>query len=161
MALSRDGSKLLKASGCHRLEFGVQSVNEKTKRVVLDRPETKDQMAKAFVCCEEHGIRYMINHMFGIPTEGEAQQREAARFYSDFRPSRIGSYYLKYLPRTRISDIAVKQGMIGPDDVKAFEQGYFATVHSTEKIDRDLLRVFKNFETLNLLMPLLPRWVNR
>ncbi len=154
-------ARLLKASGCHRLELGVQSVNEETKRVILDRPETKEQMANAFACCERHGIHYLINHMFGIPTEGEAQQREASRFYADFRPSRIGSYYLKYLPRTRIADIAAEQGLIGLQDVREFEQGYFATVHSAENIERDLLRVFKNHETLNLLMPLLPRWVNR
>lgn len=152
---------LLKASGCHRLELGIQSVNEDTKRVILDRPETKEQMARAFACLEKHRIHYLVNHMLGIPTEGEAQQREAAEFYADFKPSRIGSYYLKYLPRTRISDIAVEQGLLGIDEVDAFENGYFANVHTTENIDQNLLRVFKNQETLNVLMPLLPRWVNR
>lgn len=152
---------LLKSSGCHRLELGVQSVNEETKRVILDRAETKEQMARAFTCLEKHRIHYLVNHMFGIPTEGEAQQREAAEFYADFKPSRIGGYYLKYLPRTRIASIAVDHSLIGPEDLQVFEDGYFSTVHSTEAIPPDLLKVFKNHETLNLLMPLLPRWVNR
>jgi len=151
--------RLLAEAGCHRLEFGVQSVNEETKRQILNRPETKEELRKAFSICEQYGIRYMINHMFGVPTEDERHYREAVEFYSQFRPSRVGSFYLKYLPGTRINEIAVEHGVITRDDVNRFTSGYFATVHTDENIDGQQLKTFKCFETLNVLTPLVPRRV--
>jgi hypothetical protein len=159
--ITERSAQLLRESGCHKLEIGIQSVNEETKRTVLDRRETKEEMARAFSLLEKHGIRYMVNHMFGIPGEGLEQQQEAARFYADFRPARIGGYYLKYLPGTRINAIAVERGILTPADVERFKQGYFATVHSHEHLDPELRRVCTSFETFNLLMALLPRWLNR
>ena len=152
---------LLRESGCCKLEIGVQSVNEQTKTEVLDRRESRHDLETTFAACESHGIPYMLNHMMGLPGEGEAEQLEAARLYSRYRPSRIGAYYLKYLPRTRINDIALDRGLINKEDVDAFADGYFATVHSNERLDPALRRMFKSFETLNVLMPLLPRGLNR
>ncbi len=159
--ITERSARLLKESGCHKLEIGVQSVNEETKRTVLDRRETKDDMARAFTLLERFGVPYMLNHMFGIPGEGRAQQQEASRFYADFRPVRIGGYYLKYLPGTRINAIAVERGVITPADVERFQEGYFATVHSHELLAPELRRVCTAHETLNLTMSLLPRWLNR
>lgn len=154
--------KLLKKSGCYRLEFGVQSVNEKTRKNILKRIESNNEIAKAFSLCEKHKLEYMIDHIYGIPTEDEKQQIEAAYFYSHFKPARIANFWLVYYPKTEIINIALKLKLISKKNIKEIEEGYINTYHDYGSVtDKKKQKMFNNFAVFFLLISLLPKKINK
>ena len=36
--------------------------------------------------CDKYKIPYSIDHIFGIPTEGEQEQKQSAEFYAKINP---------------------------------------------------------------------------
>lgn len=155
-------ARALKEAGCHRVQFGVQTFNEKTKREVLLRPEDNERLLKSFGICDRVGLRYSCDHMFGLPGESEEEQILAARTYRNFKNRvRITCFWTTYFPRTDLVDIAKARGMLTDSDVEAINKAkspcYIAGSHGY--VDKTLVRLFKNYEILFRVMPILPKKV--
>ncbi|MBU1078402.1 MAG: radical SAM protein, partial [Spirochaetes bacterium] len=155
-------ARMLKNSGCYRVEFGVQSINAEVRKNILKRYETNEDIAEAFSVCEKHKLEFMIDHIYGIPTEDETQQMEAARFYSDFKPARVANFWLVYYPKTAIIDTALKMKLLSKNDVERIENGYIKTYHDHGSVqDKKRQKMFENFAVFFMLIPLLPRSWNK
>ena len=153
--------KLLKDTRCYRVQFGVQSLNEKVRKTILNRIEKNQDIKKAFLLCEKYKLQYAVDHMYGIPTEGKEHQMEAARFYSQFKPARFGSFWLVYYPKTKITEIALKLKVLKLRDVEKFEKGFIKHYHEYGSVrDIDKQKLFDNFSVFFLLIPLLPMRLN-
>lgn len=162
--LSLDIAKLLKKSGCYFLLFGIQSASEKTRREILNRFESNDQIAKAAQNCHKAGLKFSIDHIFNIPSEGIPQYKEAVNFYHSLKPTIINAYWLQYFPKTEIVNIAVKHRLLKKTDVFNIERGLTTTsfvvgIGGKNSFDSDL--TYRNIQFYFMLMPLLPEWLNK
>lgn len=160
LCIDEDIARALKEAGCHRVQFGVQTFNETTKKEVLLRPETNERVLKSFQICDKVGLRYSCDHMFGLLGESEKDQIMAARIYSNFKNRvRITCFWTTYFPNTDMVSIARNRGELTDNDVELIKQGkspcYIAGSHGY--VRQGLVKVFKNYEILFRVMPILPK----
>jgi radical SAM superfamily enzyme YgiQ (UPF0313 family) len=156
---------LLKDAGCYRLGIGVQSVSEKTRKNVLNRPGTNEQIKRAAQACKDVGLSFWFDHILNIPYETEEEQLEALRFYNEVRPSIINVFWLIYYPRTKIIDIAKEAGILDDSTIQQINRGQASTamvIGVGGKYSFAKERVFANFAFLFHLLPLLPKkWMDK
>lgn len=160
LCIDEEIAKALKEGGCHRVQFGVQTFNEKTKKEVLLRSETNNRILKSFEICDKVGLRYSCDHMFGLIGETEEEQLLAARTYRNFKTRvRITCFWTTYFPNTDLVSIAKTRGELTDADIKLINEGkspcYLAGSHGYLK-NKELLKIFKNYELLFRMMPILP-----
>ena len=152
--------KLLVNSGCYFLLFGIQSASEETRREVLKRFETNEDIIRASRLCHKYGLKFSVDHIFSIPGEGIKEQEEALRLYNQIRPSVINSYWLQYFPRTAIIKTAVKAGIIKKEMVAQIEEGLTSTSLVIGLGNKDTFtseRIYANFQFFFMLLPILPK----
>jgi len=157
---SRHAVELLKKAGCYWLMIGVQSVSESTRRNMLNRFETNEQIRRVAEECHRVKLNFSCDHIFNIPFESEKEQIEALRFYNKIRPSLINTYWLKYFPKTQILHKAREVGVLDDATIEKINEGKMSTslvVGIGARDDFDLERKFHNFAFLLNLLPLLPR----
>jgi pyruvate-formate lyase-activating enzyme len=142
---------LLKEAGCVNIQLGVQSLNEKTRKEVLGRPETNEEIRESLRLIKRHGIGVTVDHIAEIPRETEEDQIEAVRFYNETRPTIINFFWLSYYPNTEIC--------------KFREAGSRTDSGSGSLLIRDpktkMGNPFAPFESFLNLLPLTPRWLVR
>lgn len=155
-------AKLLSGSGCFLLMFGIQSASEETRRTILHRYETNEEIEKAAVNCYKNNLAFSIDHIFNIPGEGLKEYEKALSLYNQLRPSIINSFWLQYFPRTEIIQTAIKKKVIKKSMVKRIEQGLTSTsvvvgIGNKDTFNPDL--IYTNFQFLFVLLPILPKWI--
>lgn len=153
-------AKQLAESGCFLLMFGLQSASEKTRFTILKRFETNKEIEKAAQACHHAGLNFAIDHIFNIPTEGLREYEEALVFYNKLRPTIINAYWLQYFPKTEIINTAIREGIIKRSMVKEINEGKTSTslvVGFGGKDNFDPQLVYRNFQFLFMLMPVLPQ----
>lgn len=157
--LDEEVAELLKRAGCYCIEFGVQSMNEHVRRQVLNRRETNEQNARAFRLCDRFGLRYDIDHMFGLPEESEADHIMAARFYHGLRRmNRLKCHNLTCFPRTRIARIAQEHGLLTERDAQNMEEGRTGDFFHVDEIrDSEQQKIKAGFVVLYKMLPLMSK----
>ncbi len=107
---------LLKESGCYCVEFGVQTLNEKIRKEILFRRETKEDIVRALKICDSYRLSYDLDHMFGLPQESISDHMEAARFYSRLKHlNRIKCHNLVVYPEAPIKRFIDEEIGSSPD----------------------------------------------
>ncbi len=122
-ALSEESADLIKESGCVYVTIGIQSVDEKQRREVLNRRYRNDRARKTVEMLKKRGIQVSVDHIIGIPGDNEAILSRAASFYNDLRPDRLLTFWLTYYPGTEIVQIARERGCISEEDRRNIERG--------------------------------------
>jgi anaerobic magnesium-protoporphyrin IX monomethyl ester cyclase len=117
-------AKLMGDSGCQSVIMGVQSTNPDIRAEVMERMETNDEIHRAIRGLRDNGIFVTVDHILGTPGETEQDQDDALLFYADADPSIIKPLPLTYLPRTRMTRIAIEQGLIGEQDEDDAAHGF-------------------------------------
>ena len=116
-------AELLADSGCRSVIMGVQSTNERTRADVMERYEKNSDVFNAIRRLRERGIFVTVDHILGAPGETEVDQDAALLFYADANPSVVKPLPLAYLPRTRMTAMAIEQGIISSEDEEAAARG--------------------------------------
>lgn len=165
MALTRpqlvdeDSVRHLKDAGCARIAIGVESSSEFTRRDILNRKETNEQIRKASEIFHRHDLLFSVCHILALPYEGKEEYRDALKFYNELRPSVVNTFWLVYFPRTKIVDIALEARLIKEEDLYLIDRG-LANTSQNLGIGRGkrLENVgYKNYAFLLSLVPLLPK----
>jgi radical SAM superfamily enzyme YgiQ (UPF0313 family) len=132
-------------------------MNERIRREILNRRESNEQNARAFRICDRYGLRYDIDHMFGLPEESEADHVRAARFYRGLRKlNRLKCHNLTCFPRTRIAEIAHSKGLLDDGEVRQMEEGRTGDFfHVDEMRNAEAQRLKAGFVVLYKILPLL------
>lgn len=162
LCMDEDIAKAIKEAGVHRVQLGIQSMNQKTRNEVLKRLETNEQIINCFKALDKYKVNYSIDHIFGLPYETEKEQIEAARVYAKLKScSRITVFWLTYFPKTDMVQIAQNAGLISQKDIESIERGDEPTYQTEQGSLRDekLKDIFKNYQILFRLMPVLPKFV--
>jgi radical SAM superfamily enzyme YgiQ (UPF0313 family) len=149
----RELALMLKGSGCYSIEFGAQTFNEHLKADILKRSESTGTLLRAFSICDEQGIRYDVDHMFGVPGERLADHIAAAKLYLELKYiNRIKCHNLTFYRQAKIYEHA-------PGTVKNNED-YNADFFSAPAGEREMLKTNKIFQKYYKVLPLLPRKLN-
>lgn len=159
LCIDEDIALALKEAGCHRVQFGVQTFNEETKRELLLRNESNERVMKSLQACDKVGLKYSCDHMFGLEGESEKDQIMATRQYSKLKNRvRITCFWTTYFPETDLVSAARKKGILTDNDIQRINEGkspcYIAGSHGFMK-NKDLLKIYKNYELLFRAMPIL------
>jgi hypothetical protein len=148
---------VLKQAGCYAIEFGVQTTNDTIRRGVLNRGDTMAQVRRAAQICDEYGLSYDIDHMFGLPDESPDDHADGARFYSGLRClNRLKCHRLTYFPNLRITEIARERGILDDVDVADIRAGRVGDFfHESSVHDEKLAPVNESVQVLYKILPLL------
>jgi radical SAM superfamily enzyme YgiQ (UPF0313 family) len=144
----RQIAKALIESKCYCVEFGVQTFNQKIKKEILNRHENNESLTRCFDICDELGLNYDIDHLFGIPGETVADHIRAAGIYASLKKlNRIKCHNMVYYKKARIYDFA-------PDLIrqnKDYEADFFSGIAGSREM-KQANRIFqKYFKILPLL----------
>ena len=153
---TREMAEMLKKAGCGAVQFGVQTLNERTLRNVLHRPGTKSAVIEAFDHCAKAGLHYDVDHILGLPGEGPGDFLEAADLYNEAPALRkVKAFSLTLYPGTDIAAFMLEDGRIGREQMSALERGLGRSVFEGGSLS-DASR-FRPFHTLFRLIGILPR----
>lgn len=158
--LTPEVAKLLKDAGCSLAALGVQSTVPETRKSVLLRPESLDEIREATRICHEAGLKFSVDHMLNLPGEKKEDLVLALNFYNEIRPNSINGYWLQYFPKCQIIADGIKEGCLTPADIESIENGTFSSsvVVGLGRSDPTIRnRLLFNYHFLLVLIPLLPR----
>ncbi len=158
-----DICRMLKEGGCYCIEFGMQTWNEALKKNVLNRSETNDRALEAFRRCDRFGLRYDIDHIFGLPGEKVEDHVDGLRFYSRLkRLNRIKCHNLTYFPNTAITRFARENQVLTKEDVDKLEKGDISDFFHGDAIkDRELKKAKDVFSKCYKWLPVIPGFLIR
>lgn len=108
--LDEETVKLLKDSGCHMIWLGVQTANPYLRKYILNRDETNVEIRNACKLIKKHGLKLMIDHIFGIPEEDESDICFSRDFYKELKPDVVNCYELLYFPKAEINKHGKSKG---------------------------------------------------
>jgi radical SAM superfamily enzyme YgiQ (UPF0313 family) len=111
--------KALKRSGCYRLYLGVESGSQ-SMLDYLEKGITVEQTRKAFRIAQANGIDCCAYVMIGIPHEGLRDIEATRRLVREIRPRHLQCSICTPMPRTRLYDQLLQEGMIAEDYWLAF-----------------------------------------
>ena len=147
---------LLKESGCKLVELGIQTMARATRINFLKRYESNEEILEAIKLCETAKLPYVLDHIFGLPGEGEGEYLQAAKIYKKLKYcQKIQTFAMTYYPETEIVKLSKQKGFIDSERMEEINNGkekhYF---FGGSVKDKKLSRLNKNFEVLFKLMPL-------
>jgi radical SAM superfamily enzyme YgiQ (UPF0313 family) len=150
--------KSLKDAGCYAIDFGVQTFNEGVRKDILCRPETNEQIKKAFSICDNLKLRYDVDLMFGLPKASEEDYRMPIYFMSKSKYlNRLKCYYLSYFPKLSIIDKARGLGILEDKDINDIESGRIGDWFHLDSIkDKKHKKLKEDFQKLYKIFPIIP-----
>lgn len=151
-------ARLLKESGCYRLQLGIQSLDEKNRKDLLHRPETNERILEAFRHLDNHGVRYSVDHIFGLPNERDEEHLyEAAKVYCQCKSlHKVNCFFLTCFPKTPMIDYAIKYKMIKPEDRVKIDEGHQDFYYDYGiTTDPELKRLFRTYAIFFRLIPVM------
>lgn len=151
-------AKIIKDAGGYCIEFGIQTFNQDIRQNFLNRFEKNYQIKSAFKICDESGLRYDIDLMFGIPGSTEEDYESALDFISECKYlNRIKCYYLTYYPRLLIVDKASQSGLLDKNDIDDIERGKIGNWFHFDSIKSLEHKKWKdNFAKVYKIYPIMP-----
>jgi len=161
--IDKEIAHLLKEGGCFWLNMGLQTASETNRIKLLKRVESNEEIRRAVNCCHKVKLRFSLDHIFGIPFEGEEEYVEALKFYNELRPDLINEFWLVYFPKTEIINLGKRAGYIDKKTEREINEGKVSTCctlkigESSKDISRSKEGEFKNFALLYTLLPLIPK----
>ena len=120
--------RVLKRAGLFEVEIGIQSGSEKIRREVFHRKTTNAEILSASRATHRYGIDLKFDLIWDNPFESENDKRQLFDLLLKIPPPfEFSSFSLVWFPRVPITQMALDQGIIGPEDIedrknKAFEQ---------------------------------------
>ena len=162
MVCNDETARLLSESGCYRVQFGIQSMDEKNRQQLLRRPETNEQIRACFDSMDKYKVKYSCDHIFGLPNELEAQYLyDAAVEYSKCGMiNKVNTFFLTVYPKTPMVKQAIEWGLITEEDEERINQGYSAYYYDYGITNRpDLKKLFRSYAIFYRIMPAMPKWM--
>ncbi|MFT3769676.1 MAG: radical SAM protein [Minicystis sp.] len=155
-----DMARWLADAGCVRVQMGIQSADEEYKRTVLLRLEKDSHLERALASMAKAGLSMKLDHILGLPGEPVTAQEAARELYVRYRPARVNTYWLSYLPGTDITKDALREGRLTQADVDAIDRGDSRLFHYADSgTSPEAQSMYQKYDVLFRMLPLLPESV--
>jgi radical SAM superfamily enzyme YgiQ (UPF0313 family) len=140
--------ELMLAAGCTGVEFGSDAGNQMMLHN-LGKNFTVDDLSRASSVCKEAGISFCHSLLLGGPGETMESVQQTLNTITGMSPTAIICMVgIRVFPETRLSLIAMKEGMIGP------EEDFLGPVfYLSPAIQGEILPFIENFSKQN------PNWI--
>ncbi len=138
----------LKNAGCFGIEIGIQTLNEKVRKKVLNRNETNSDIIKALSNLKKSKIPFNVDHIAGLYGDTFFYQLKSVKTYSRFRPNRLLLSFITNYPGTEIEKYSIEKNLISKSDVEkmhngsGFSEEYTGSVTSKKIKKLEKLRFF-------------------
>lgn len=118
--ITPEKAALLKEMGCVSVTVGIETGNERLRREILRRNETREDIIRAVRLLNDLDIRTSAFNMLAIPFETRDTVFEtiALNREADVRYPNAGFFFP--LPDTELYDVSVREGFYDPNDKKLF-----------------------------------------
>jgi radical SAM superfamily enzyme YgiQ (UPF0313 family) len=137
--------ELMLASGCTGLEFGSDAAN-KAMLVNLGKNFTVNDIRSASAVCQQSGISFCHNLLLGGPGETMETVHQTVDAIKDMSPTAVICMIgIRMFPKTRLSLIAMEEGMIGPEEDFLKQVFYLSPA-----IENEILPFIEKFSKENL-----------
>jgi radical SAM superfamily enzyme YgiQ (UPF0313 family) len=145
LTIDFERAKLLKDSGCKFVKIGIQSGSERVRKYAMNRLETNKNLLDAAYACRKAGLRFTLDHIFGVDDGIEALNSSIV-LYNCARPVQINSFQLYIFPSTPIIEyLKLNSEDVGKVNLGLYQDGSIKSHHNLP---------YRNFMTL---LPLLPQ----
>ena len=122
--MTDDEWDLMRDSGCHSLEIGIESGNERVIKMV-NKAETLDEMRMANQKLAKYDFKIKYTLIVGFPTETEAEISDTVAFARELEDTNPNAYTLifPFMPivGTPFYADAVRQGLVEPKALEEWE----------------------------------------
>lgn len=165
LMLQGDLPQKLKEANCHHIQMGIESMNPRVRKEVLQRDESNEQIIQALDKINEAGINFSADLIVGLPGESEEDLILALEVLAPYkRLIRASIFWLQYMPEVDITKDAVKEGWINQENVNLIVQGRQENYLSTgSPMEAERQRILKTYHILFRLLPILSertiRWM--
>jgi radical SAM superfamily enzyme YgiQ (UPF0313 family) len=133
--------KQLKQAGLSHARVGVQSGSGPIRRELYRRMESQEEIISAGKLFKKIGIRFSYDFIVNNPYEGEADKFSTLELLAKLpRPFEINLHSLVYFPNTVLTDRAISDNIIGPENIegKYSCQGLFFTDSLVNRKENDI-----------------------
>ncbi len=141
-------AQALKDSNCKFIMLGLQSGSEYVRKL-LNRDETNDNVRETSRICKQVGLKFTIDHIFGLTEDEEPYLMESARLYNEVRPNQVNTFFLYIFPRTAIMEMK----NLSKEEISLVNQGKYQA--PTFRSSRDPHYI--NYRNLFVALPFIPR----
>lgn len=157
--INAEMAKALKDAGCWHVQIGIESLSEETRRDILNRHESNEDIYQALRAMDDEGLNYSVDIMVGLPGEKDEDIVDAIRVFSERKNLiRASIFWLEYLPNVEITYYARNHNIIDDKDIYKINRGlqsnYLSTGSVGDKLKKEKLL---NFQMLFRLLPMLHR----
>jgi len=121
--VTEEYARLLKKSGCEKIDLGVQTINAVKRKEIYHRSETNEQIEYAINELKRNKIVVAAENIINFPGETEADLVEMTTFYNNTRPDILKVFWLRYFPGTEIIDIGLREGVLKKEDIPHINAG--------------------------------------
>jgi len=101
--------RLMKAAGCKRVGFGVESGNQRVLDI-MKKHQTIDQVRQAFANARQAGLQTIGFFIFGLPGENEETMEDTIKLALELDPDLANFMIAAPYPGTELYDMVLDQG---------------------------------------------------
>src|SRR4026209_2482487 len=118
--------RMVREAGLWGATMGIQSGSERIRRDYYERETTNEEILNACRILDKYDIIRNLDFIGDNPYETDADRRETVDLLCKLpKPFYFDCFSLTYFPGVEITDWALRDGFIGPDDVEdVAEKGY-------------------------------------
>ncbi len=112
-----DLARRLREAGCSTVCFGVESGDEDLRNRLLGKHLRDDELLAAAERLRAAGVRFYTTNMFGLPGETLEQGWRTVHLNRRLRPDTVWSSVFQPYPGLPLTDRAVREGRVTPEEV--------------------------------------------
>jgi len=158
---------LLAAAGLRWAKVGIQSGSDQTRQQVFGRRESGEEILATDQMLAKHGVGRSYDLILDHPWESETELQDTHELLMKCkRPFSIGMHSLVLLPRTKLAERAIEEGLI--DDEERLIEDMTSDAYSVSRRfhwmggipdQEDLIREYRIRLLFSAQSPWMPKWL--
>ncbi|MBU1996373.1 MAG: B12-binding domain-containing radical SAM protein [Candidatus Omnitrophica bacterium] len=161
VSIDEESIDYLKAAGCKSISLGIQTWDEDIRVNLFNRKISNSQMEKAILLIKKSKIDVLLDNLYDFPGRNEEEIIQYLEVYTRIKPTRNYFYRLHYFPKTIISQRAVENNWLLPEEYEDSLDGLELRTlrYDRNKADKTLKKttLFKKMQILFIIIDIVPK----